>query len=282
MNILREYNHIMKKEMKFLNDLSLHFVPPKEIYGTALQLAEVAKSCFVPRVYLDYYSISSADQAHESVSAHTNLLRALLDRYLSYKYGVDFGKPGGENAYTIDGFSYREIMEAATLHDLPENDIGDIPDNGAHDKEDKRRQEKEYIQDFAKKYPEREKNFCQHVTALFYLMDDLNSPTGSIMRVADKTAAVFMALTYDAAGMPPLIAYDNPRVSDRDREEMSLCDTKEGNFYYGSEMWTIDLLQIRKFVNLDESNFFLSLIVMYTLMVKGHWYNWRERNYLDV
>lgn len=289
MNIFSQYDHIMSKEVQLRTNSSKNTTSSKtsivsstEMYGTTLQIAEVAKSCFVPRVYLERYNIHSEKQAHESVSAHTNLLRAILDRYLINCYGPNFGEANSEHPLTTDGFSYRQIMEAASMHDLPENKIGDIPDNGAYDKKEKEPLETEYFYSFARNCPASEIGFYQQVLKLLSLMDNPYSPTGSILRAADKTAAVFMALTYDAHNEPPLMAHDDPLASNRDREEMSICDINYNGFYRASEMWTIDLLCIRKIIELDSTNFLLGLVVMYTLMVNGHWYNWRERSYLNI
>ena len=46
-------------------------------------------------------------------------------------------------------------------------------------------------------------------------------------------------------------------------------------------MWAVDFFKMRKFNELDGSGFFTAIIVMYTLIVKGHWYTWREKDYFN-
>ena len=60
---------------------------------------------------------------------------------------------------------------------------------------------------------------------------------------------------------------------------MEICGPHKSGFYKASEMWTIDHLKIRELIRLDDDGFFTALIVMYTLMVNGKWYSWREKDY---
>ena len=62
---------------------------------------------------------------------------------------------------------------------------------------------------------------------------------------------------------------------------MRICERLDGNYRRASEMWTIDYLKLRRRIQFDDSGFFTSILVMYTLMVNKTWYNWRERDYLE-
>lgn len=290
MNLFYEYQSVMTKEVKLQSKLSRKsdtkvsndIVPPEEMYGVVMQLSEISRSSLVPRIFLTNYNVSSTTRVFESVAAHTNLLRVITDRYLTYRYGGDFGEPNGVSQ-TIDGFSYRQIMEAISMHDLPENDIGDLPDDGTRDFKEKEQLEIRYFNKFIDNHPTYERDtFYQKVKMLLLAMNNSSSPTGKILHAADKAAAIFTVLTYDAIGAPPMMSHDSPQASTDNHEEMSLCDKDVNGYYYASEMWTIDFLNIRKFVDLDDTNFILGIIVMYTLMIKGHWYNWREQNYIDI
>lgn len=287
MNYAQEYRRIMQEEfrLKTAHEIrtslmgSAFVIPAHEIAATAEQLSEIAKNALVTRSYVYRYGLNESKTTHESVSAHANLMMALVDRALACSYGSDFGEPDGAYPRTSDGYSYREIMEAIRLHDLPENDIGDWPDNGSRDELAKQKMEETYFTRFADKYPLREVDFKRRVLELLRKMDDAKSTTGRLLKVADKTAATFIVLTYDGTGQSPLMHVDDPNASGRDHEEMALCDWEKDGYHRASEMWTIDHFRIRKFTELDDTGFFTALIVMYTLMVHGRWYNWREQDY---
>lgn len=289
--IAREYYRIMLEEIRLLNlkrhshqrlDED-HVIPADKIHGTVAQLIEIGKSTRIERSYISRYGISSRGFAEECVSSHTNLLSAIVDRALVTIYGPDFGQPESKHPRTVDGYSYRDIMEAIRLHDLPENVIGDIPDNGDRDEQDKSARERQYFVQYVDYYDTTDFQLGTHVLRLLYQMDNPSSPTGGLLKLADKTAATLMALIYDLLGHPPLMRISDPLASPRDIEEMHLCDYVDAKGYRrASEMWTIDHLHIRQFNALDSSGFFTSLIVMATLVIHAHWYSWRERDYLDT
>ena len=282
--IIDEYQRIMIGESRIANTnsipaSSIFLTSPMEVYNLTEQIAEIAKSSLLPRGYIERYGLDDSNIAYESIAAHTNLAMALVDRALSYYYGPNFGEPSSEWPCTIDGYSYREIMEAIRIHDLPENDIGDWPDNDSTNGEEKSRLEQRYLQRFYQTYSHHEQKLGDSATRLFKEMDNSHSVTGRLLHLADKTAAIIITLCYDDAKAPPLIHRDNPTLSERDRQEMEICDWHKNGFCKASEMWTVDHFRIRKPIELDDDGFFTAIIVMYTLMVNGKWYSWREEDY---
>ncbi len=204
MDILAEYRRIVAKEFELqgLNglDACIFLHEAEEIQGLCWQILEVAKSAFVPRSFVQRYGLlknedlpkgMTVEQAtHESDAAHALLVEMLVDRALIYQYGPDFGEPDGEFTRTYDGYSYREVLTAARIHDLPENESGDIPDNGSGDSETKRQFEMDYFGRFTNRYPLRELDFKVRVQSLLMRMQDRKSQTGRLLYVADKTAAI--------------------------------------------------------------------------------------------
>ncbi|MBR2837089.1 hypothetical protein IKE79_01890 [Candidatus Saccharibacteria bacterium] len=85
----------------------------------------------------------------------------------------------------------------------------------------------------------------------------------------------------DSVGLPAMRSVNAP-ATNRSKEEMHLCEFTQGGYCRISEMWTTDFFRIRKIVNLDDSGFFTALLVMCTLLVHGHWYNWREADYREA
>ncbi|MBQ9180650.1 hypothetical protein IJ135_00960 [Candidatus Saccharibacteria bacterium] len=286
MNILDEFRRIYAEEIdqrqgwtKFSSD-SAEF-SAEDFYRIAKQLMEVAKSSLVLRSYVNRYGLSNAATADESVGAHTNLVLALIDKALDFYYGPTFGEPDGEFPRTLDGYSYREITEAVRLHDLPENEIGDIPDNGSGNEFKKRIDEDHYYATFMREYPEGRSGFAKRVKGLIDSMNQHDSLTGRMIYMADKTAAILITLTYDSVGASPVMSRKDEHASPRDLEEMNIADwvSEDGFHHRASEMWTIDHLRIRKLSEYDDTQFFVAIIIMYTLMVNGKWYDWREEDY---
>ena len=252
-----------------------------DYYEAVWRIFEVIKSSLVPRSYLLRYNLYSGKRAYESVGAHANTVAAIMSNALDYCYGCDFGDRSGDKLYTVDGYSYRDIMEAIRLHDLAENEIGDIPDNGDRDDEEKNQQEMRYFEKYMATYPEKSNIFKNSVLRLMRDFQYQSSPTGALLYLADKTAALFVTLCLDFIGQPPLMAKDSPYASSRDIQEMELCDyCVEDKFYKASEMWAIDYFKMRSIIKFDETTFYTRLIVMATLMVNGKWYTWREKDYI--
>jgi len=287
MNFLSEYRRIMSEEFKLkykevggmLMMESLCF-DVEEISGLLYRIRQTLKLSLLPRSYISRYGLSAEEIAHESVGAHTNLVMDLISEALSYWYGPDFGRPGGNWLETVDGFSLAEIMTAVLIHDKAECEIGDIPDNGGFDPKEKAALEEEYYYEYFATYPPRCEDFKRRVWELLRKMSDPYSETGRLLHVADKAAAILITLAYDEAGHPPMRSIDSSGLSERDKEEMLMCDFSENGYRKASEMWTIDHFHIRKFSNLDDTGFFTALIVMYTLEVNGRWYDWREKDYI--
>ena len=274
--IVREYYRIMYEENRLKSDtIPLTNLEAEKIYRYVNRLIEVAKSSLVIRSYIEKYNLNNSPVAFESVSAHTNLVMAIADLALTNSFYFSEFIPI-ENDY-----SYREIMEAIRLHDLPENDIGDIPDNGNFDSQKKTAMEQDYYEKFFKNYKDEDEytQFITNVKALLVSMEKKDSPAGCLIYLADKIAAIFMTLFYDSVGYPTVMNVNQKDTSERDRREMALCDWREDGFCRASEMWTLDFFRMRKTCQFDHSGFFTAIIVMYTLIVNGKWYSWRERDY---
>ena len=284
---LKEYRRIMVEELKIINRYpsyiperkDLGIIKADEIESATWRLSEIAEASFIPRSYVAYYGISDEKYANESDGAHTNLVLALINEALDYYYGSDFGEPGSKWPRTIDGYTRREIVEAARLHDLPENIYGDIPDNGERDNVGKDREEADYFYKYTRSYAKYKTKFADNVMSLLLQMRNPHSPTGRLLYMADKTAALLITLQYDVNNVPPLMDIDNPKATCRDKTEMQLCDYKENNKCRASEMWAIDFFKMRDICNQDEFGFFTAILVMRTLEINGKWYSWREKDY---
>ncbi|MDO4612028.1 MAG: HD domain-containing protein [Candidatus Saccharibacteria bacterium] len=283
MEILQEYQRILREEAQFIRGdltrysfyefLATHY--GNEMHDLCWRLLEIAKSAFVQRSFVARYGLPNLGRTNESVSAHTNLLSAMVDAALAYQYG-----PKCDEKKTSDGYSYRQIMEVVRLHDLPEVEFGDMPDNGSRDEEKKQANEMEYLRKFTAYYPSKEGDFVTNVERLILDMQQQSSETGRMLYLADKVAAVLITLAYDSVGKPPMLHGCDKTASKRDKDEMEMCDWSKMGFHKASEMWTMDLLSMRRItVRFDATGFFTAIIVMMTLMVNDSWYQWREKEY---
>ncbi|MBQ2695518.1 HD domain-containing protein [Candidatus Saccharibacteria bacterium] len=278
--ILEEYQRIMEQEA-VLAKKAWHIPDGREIFYTAYQIKEIAQNGLILRGYHDRYGLTSDKQAYESVSAHTNLLGAVVDRALSFLYGSYYDQ------LTIDGHTHREISEAIRRHDLAENKTGDIIDNGDRDEEKKLAYERIRLRFIASLSPPRESDFDASVNRLLGEMESKSSPIGRLLYVSDKACAILMTLCYDDNGTPPVMKLRERRASNRDKEEMSLCDQTEATttnkiirgVCHASEMWSIDYFKMRNLVSYDDIGYITALIVITTLWVHNHWYEWREADY---
>ena len=285
-DILKEYRRIMVEEFKLVKRFppliqkkDTGIIEAGEITNLCFRLSEIAESSFVPRSYVSAYGINHEEVTNESVGAHTNLVIALVEEALYYYYGPDFGNPEGKWTRTIDGYTVREITEAARQHDLAENVFGDIPDNGDRDNAAKDREEDDYFYRYSRTFPKKRTKFTDNVFSLLMQMRNPHSPTGRLLYLADKTAALFITLQYDTNNISPRMEKSNPKATSRDKAEMNLCDYVEQNKCKASEMWAIDYFKMRKICEQDDYGFFTAIIVMRTLEVNGKWYSWREADY---
>ena len=207
-------------------------------------------------------------------------MQVIIDRVLSYEYGPYFEK-------TKDGFAYREIMEVTRRHDLPENVIGDIADNGARDEARKAAIENEYLHAFSQESPSREIIFEDRVRQLQCNMDKKLTFSGRLLYVADKVSALLTTLSYDAENASPTMPTNFEGASPKEIRTMDLCEFrtectgKNGKYYRcrASEMWTIDYFKIRKLYQYDDTGLITAILIMYSLIVNGKWYAWREADY---
>lgn len=273
-DLKKEYDRIIEQEKIFL-DSSGSYIPlsSEEAYNTSYQILEIASSALVSRVYNREYNVTKESIAYESVSAHTNLGIALIDRFWMFIYGPDALK-------TIDGYSYREVTEAFRRHDLPENIIGDIPDNGNRDDAKKAIEEHDYWQSFSDCSPGRDSDSERKIAELLEKMEKRKPPTGNMLYAADKVSAIIITLCYDRQGLFPKKSRHSPTASSKELRAMSFCDFCDHGMYRASEMWTIDYLKLRNIAKYDQYGYFTSLMVMLTLIVNQKWYDWREKDYL--
>ena len=250
-----------------------------EFFNIAARLFEIAKSSTVPRSYNAIYNLCTDTFFYESVSAHTNLVSAIATEALDFCYGYDFGGLGKESRKTVDGYSYRDIMDTVRLHDIAENKIGDLPDNGSRDEKEKNQKELAYLEEYLETFSRKEKDLKMRILGLFLEMQNQTSPTGKLIYLADKVAALLITLCLDSLGRSPMMLENSIYVSKRDWAEMEKCEFSVEHAHKASEMWAIDFFQMREIVKYDENFFFTALIVMATLMVNDKWYGWREADY---
>lgn len=274
--ILAVYKKIMEKEGQIMEwDNVIDDAEP--IYNAANQLLEIAYSMLVPRSYVpEEQHAKVTGSPNISIAAHTFLMSAMLDRALTY-----YEEQEQENIYDIFGYTYREIMEAARQHDLPENVIGDHKDNGTRDNEGLATEEIKYWEEFSK-YSIRDEDSEFDAIVLELLKDSLDYPTSDIatvMHLADKFSSVIEMLVCDAAGVPVYKSYGDADLSADDLALMELCDSCESGKCRASEVYTASFLHQRQLGLEDEIGFFVGVIVMATLLVRGKWYNWREADY---
>ena len=171
-------------------------------------------------------------------------------------------------------------MEVVRLHDMAENVTGDLPDNGNRDEQRKNRHELRYLKDYLEVFSGKGKDLRIKISRLFQEMQNQTSPTGKMIYLADKVAALIITLCLDHLGHPPMILEDSDYASERDRQEMTMCDfCSDFHAYKASEMWAVDFFVMRDLVRFDEDFFFTAILVMATLMVNGKWYSWREKMY---
>ncbi len=270
---IKEYKSIIGAEIQ-LNHWGKTALINKaeELLDTTSQIMEVALSSTILRSYNNTYGLTNDTRAYESVGSHTNLVLTILDRALIYEYGPDFKE-------TVEGFNYREIMEAARRHDLPENIIGDIPDNGTRDDAAKAETEHYYLQEFAGLTSKNEWLFERNVARILQGMEEKSTRIGRSIYMADKTSAIITTLVEDYRGNSPLMSVNNPHASQNDKDNMSLCDYCKESQCKASEMWTIAFFKTRNMIQYDETGFYTAIIILATLIANGKWYNWREKYY---
>lgn len=279
------YKKIMRSESELYRPQRGAYWAPGYDYAPAAmanlswRLLDIAKGAFVPRGYNKSYGLSSEEFYFESVSAHTNLVTAIVTAALDFYCGISFGSVWDAYEMSYGGYSYRDIIEVVRLHDLAENETGDIADNGMRDEIMKNDEEFLYVEAHLATYPLFQNRFRRAVLGLFKEMQEKSSPTGTLIYLADKVAALVITLALDREGRSPLISPDSPDLSERDRQEIEICDCSYDGKYRASEMWATDFFMVRKLAELDTDLFFTALVVMMTLDVHDRWYSWREKEY---
>lgn len=275
MGIYSEYLRILSKELNMEYAALKSFDSPK-LYDSAYflnithRIIEIAKNATILRCGNNIGHLTDLRTAFESDSAHTNLVRALVN------YAFDFVYGWGKDSPT---YTRREVDEAVLIHDLPENDTGDMPDNGTRDEQQKLKKDSQYFDSFLGLYDSSEAKACSHIKRLLKEMDEKSTEEGRIVYLADKTAAIIMMLCYDNLGLYPFARPGDKDVSDINRAEMKFCEIKYRDGFLLSEVWTNDFLFARELTRYDDTGFFTALIIMSTLHVHGKWYEWREKQY---
>lgn len=287
--IFQSYQAIMREEIRIrgMKNWMIHYKKvvdePEIFYNMVWRIFEVTKLGFLPRSYNKPYGLSDTEFIYESVGSHTNLALSILEQAITFQFGEQFSRYHDLPFYTPDGYSYRDMIECMSMHDLAENEIGDIPDNGAMDEEEKDKLEYKYFRDYIESYPGDQVTRRSNLLALFRSMQRHDSATGNLLYLSDKMAALIVTLCLDSIGKSPMIGKDSEYLSARDCVEMGMCDfTAEDGKCKASEMWAIDFFEMRHIVDLDKSFFFTALIVMATLMVNGRWYDWRTKIYASI
>lgn len=273
---ITDYKEVMLAEKRMLNNPNWDIPPSDSVFYICNQLEQTIRSCFVLRANSRSPYRNRPALTPETISAHTSIMRKLVDSFMSYTYGPEL-----DSSVIPGGYTYREVVEAISRHDLPENDTGDTPDNDNRNEAEKNRIEAEWWKKYATYSLASDYLFDKHVNKLLSEMVHRSTTMGRILYVADKLSAILSSLYLDKYDLHP------PRMSPRsrhatllDREEMSFCDHLDDKGYKASEMWTIDFLKLRKRVKYDDTGFFTAVLVVYTMMVNQKWYTWRECDYL--
>ena len=242
------------------------------ITKAAKRILEIARNSTVLRYGNIAGRLTEEDIAYESDSAHTNLVRALVDLAIDFGYG-----------YGFDGLRYsrRTIGEAILLHDLPENITGDTPDNRLRNLEEKRKIESEYFDELCDTYGPVYYRQRHLVQLLHEEMEEKSSTEGRLLYVADKLSAILMMLCYDFMGKTPSITPESKYSKGIDGADLKLCERRssDGKLLL-SELWTIDFLHSRKLNQYDDSGFYTAILIAVTLYASGKWYKWRENQYI--
>lgn len=275
---INDYKTIVLAEQKMADNPNWEIVPPDEAYSIVYQLEQIIRSSFVLRAN----SKSPYRNGHlafipETVSTHTSIMLKLVDAYLNFTYGPEL-----DRSIIPGGYSYREVMEAITRHDLPENKTGDTPDNNNRNEVEKNRTEAEWWKNYSKYSPKNQEDFDKRVNKLLGEMVNKSSTMGRALFVADKVSAILSSLYLDKYDEnPPRMNPRSYQICEHDLREIRVCERRIGKgICRASEMWTVDYLKLRQRVKYDDSGFFTAILVMYTLVVNQTWYTWRECDYL--
>lgn len=280
--ILSIFNDVITKEVRFTEgQVRIPNMSAEEILGVTNQLRSIARSSTVLRACGTRYGLTKDKIAFESVGAHTNLMSAIVDRVLSLQYGSNFSQ-------TEDGFTYRDIMEVARRHDLPENVIGDIPDNGNRNNGKLALEERSFWKEFAENSPARERGFEERVKKLQDLMNLKKSFSGKLLYAADKASATIQVFEYDSMDYIPYITTAREDLSENELNAMKICDYRISAprlmspppaGFMASELWMIDYFKGRELYRNDTTGLITAILIMDAIIINGKWYDWRKEDY---
>lgn len=270
-----EYLRIMKAELNLEPKIasiptvcSVEDVP--FIEDIAHRILAINKSSTVPRCFCHNGNLTTNARAYESVGAHANLTRALVE------YALDFWQGWTDN---LPHYTRRIFSEAMLVHDLLENETGDKPDNKLRQEYSKFKEDFEFFREYSKYYEHGGSLIYDYAVELLDEMYEQRTVEGRICYLADKTSAIINNLTYDSLRMPPHAKPNDIGISDLNRKEMKLCDIRYKGGYLLSEVWTINYFVSRRLQKFDDTGFFTALLVMVTLLTRGKWYKWRNAAY---
>lgn len=276
--LFSEFNRIFSEENRlFGNKWIICELKPDFIYYQVISIIETCKISFLSRSYNVPYHLTEDKEVCESVGAHTNFACEILKHFLIYNYDAD--------AYILErGYTYNEAMDAMSRHDKPEAKFGDKPDNGSRDEEQKVQDEHKYQEWLSSLMPISQVEYEKNVRNLICEMDLKSTFLGRSLYLSDKISALLVNLYLDSVGRTPYRTSLDDGLSARDKEEIDIIARQYGiddlSYHYkGSEMWAIDYLEYRKIAKYDDSGYFTALFIMYTLVVNGKWYDWREQQY---
>ena len=274
------YKRIMQEESAMQNDRMPYIWSFEEACNTALQLEQIALNSLVDRSYNSIYHLHGGVASFESDGAHTNFVDSLAFACIRRHYGP--------NIFILDetrGITTEHVHEAIKRHDLEENRTGDCPDSSDEKDRLEAKFEREviYQREYCQLSPSRNSEFDEKVNLLLDEMRHQSSELGKIIYVADKIAAVLFLLTLQKTGRDAYRTIRETNLTDRDKREIyTIAGEVEPFFlqhFLGSEMWTVDYLSERNIARYDTTGFYTSILVAYTLIVRGEWYEWRERQY---
>lgn len=204
----------------------------------------------------------------ETVAAHSLLTEALFERALIENYGPDFGEPGAKVQKTEDGYTYREAIEAVKVYCLTSTQA---------DKDES--EKKLFYSKYAGNY-NRGISFAQQIIKLVESVDSPETPTAKMLKLADRTASIFMSLTKDRKNESDLITRGHPLLTEEERGALIKLPNFAGSSVKVSQFLLYKYFKMDKLTLLDDTGFFTAIIIAYVLNVSGTWPLWREEDYM--
>lgn len=280
-NFRPEYLKVLNTEAKRLGFLIYpQLLDTDLVYNIAKYITEVTRSSQELRSGEIQCGIASdTTRTYESVGAHTNLVRTLIQQYLVTMYGhklpIGFAlkhpiRCTRRRLTKKHLFSLLFLLDIlATIHDFPENEYGDIADDGNRDEQLKIAREHQYL----KKIKELcvtiyGKKVTNKVFELYNEFEDKSSPIGRAMYCADKVAAILYYINSDKNGNYAYVKPEDVKKSATNTQSVRFCE-ETPNGYRLSDLWKNDYSRTRHLIRYDEDLFFISIIIMMNIIVHG-------------